>query len=101
MKMKTKTKATFDRLEKEIRKLSPERQAALLEQLRTDQAGEIINQDPDLKTVTLPEITRIYGVSQRSLLRYVAAGKLKAVLFGRKYVVTLRSLKNFFAEGGE
>jgi len=53
--------------------------------------------DPNLRTVTLDDVAKVYGVGKRSLLRYVADGQLKATRFGRKYVVTLSALRAFLA----
>ena len=56
----------------------------------------IVDADPELRTFTLEDIAKTYGVSVRSLLRYIAAGDLKAVRFGRKYHVTVTALREFF-----
>jgi len=48
---------------------------------------------------SLYEIQDILGVSYRSLLRYIDAGKLKAVKFGRLWKVSETDLKAFMTKG--
>ena len=55
----------------------------------------LIEADPELRTITLEQISEAYDVSTRSLLRYIAGGELRAVRFGRRYMVTLAALKEF------
>jgi len=57
----------------------------------------IVDADPELRAISLDDIVKTYSVSKRSLLRYVAAGELRATRFGRKYVVTLAALRAFLA----
>jgi excisionase family DNA binding protein len=60
--------------------------------------GERPGPSPGLRTLTLGDISRRYRVSVRSLLRYVHAGRLKAVRFGRQFQVTEEELRRFFSE---
>ena len=59
---------------------------------------KIIKDDPGLQLVTLATIAGTYGVSTRTLQRYIKAGELRAVRFGRKYCVTVSELRRFLNE---
>lgn len=48
-----------------------------------------------VKTYTLEELEEILGVTYRTLLNYLATGKLKGVKIGRKWHVSEENLKNF------
>lgn len=49
----------------------------------------------DMKLYTLTELESVLGVTHRSLLTYVTAGKLKAKKIGGKWRVTKADLKDF------
>lgn len=65
--------------------------------VKMDDFRSIVAASDDLRCVSLDDIVAEYGVSKRSLLRYVASGDLAATRFGRKYVVTISALKRFLA----
>jgi len=71
-----------------------------LDGLAMVETKRIIDEDPELQTLTLQEIADAYNVSNRSLLRYIADGKLRAVRFGRKYLVTIAALREFLNAKG-
>ena len=53
-----------------------------------------LNQVEDPKVYDLKDVEQILGVSNRTLLRYIDSGKLKATKLGRKYIVTKENLGN-------
>jgi hypothetical protein len=61
-----------------IRGLSREDHEALMRMV-----GERPGTPADLRTLTLEDISGQYRVSVRALLRYIHAGRLRAVRFGR------------------
>ena len=69
-----------------------------METTTTKQFREAIRADPKLQAVTLEQIAETYAVSKRALLRYIAAGDLRAGRFGRRYMVTLAALGEFLNE---
>lgn len=60
---------------------------------------ELVENDDDLKAVSVTEISKTYGISERSVLRYIQAGDLRASQFGRRYMVTIAELKRFLKAG--
>ncbi len=61
---------------------------------------QLVKGDEDLRIVTLEHITRVYGISDRTLKRHIAAKTLRAVRAGRRYRVTITNLKRYL-NGGE
>jgi len=57
----------------------------------TDRTNDI----KELKLYTLTELEEILGVTHRTLLSYVKAGKLKAVKVGSKWRVSKADLVSF------
>ena len=53
-----------------------------------------LNQGEDPKVYDLKEVGQILNVCNRTLLRYIDSGKLKAVKLGKKYIVTKENLEN-------
>ena len=51
----------------------------------------------DLQTLTLDEVGRLYGISRRSLSKYIAQGRLRAIQVGRHKQVTVAALREFLA----
>ena len=68
--------------------------------LNLSEFRQLVKGDEDLRVVTLEHITRVYGISDRTLKRHIAAKKLRAVRAGRRYRVTISNLKRFL-NGGE
>jgi len=65
---------------------------------------QLIENDPELKLFTLDEIAEAYGLSDRTLKRYIADGQLRAVRLGRTLRVSLTDWRDFLrsrqVEGG-
>lgn len=54
---------------------------------------EVAGADPCLAVVSLEELAETYGVSERSLRRYIQRGELAAKRLGRRYVVTVEAVR--------
>ena len=54
---------------------------------------EVVEGKAERETITLAEIASTYGVSRRTLERYIASGKLSATKIGRTYHVTVANLE--------
>lgn len=54
-----------------------------------------IIQESDPQIYYLKDLEKILRVSNRSLLRYIKADKLKATRIGKKYIVTRENLDKF------
>ena len=50
-------------------------------------------QDPSLTLFTLDEVSQAFGVSRRTLSKYISEGRLQATRFGRYKRVTLQELR--------
>lgn len=58
-----------------------------------------ITRGEDPRVYDLKEVAQILGVSNRTLLRYIDSGKLKATKLGKKYIVTKEALEKLIADG--
>ena len=76
-KTPTRRRTKLDRLASEARRLPADRRQQLMSEL--DQDGShlraIVDADPELRTFTLEDIAKTYGVSVRSLLRPCVQGQ--------------------------
>ena len=60
---------------------------------------QLIDRDEDLQLLTVEQVSRKYKISDRTLKRHIAAGRLRAVRVGRRYCVTVSNLKRYFNGG--
>ncbi len=58
-----------------------------------------ITMGDDPRVYDLKEVAQILSVSNRTLLRYIDSGKLKATKLGKKYIVTKESLEKLIRDG--
>jgi len=93
------TTKTLDALAEALQALPIERRRAFGAWLRecavSEDLKEIVAADPQLRTFSLAEVAEALDVSERSLLRYIHAGRLRAVRMGRRYRVSVAALQDF------
>lgn len=58
-------------------------------------ALDVLRADPELRTVTLAELAGAYGLSTKTLLRDIQAGRLEAVKLGAGYQVTIAQVRTW------
>ena len=65
----------------------------------SDTMGDILQERPDLRLYSLEEVSKLIGVTHRTVWNYVKAGKLKAAKIGGAWKVTEENLRKF-SNGG-
>jgi len=56
-------------------------------------ALDVLRADPELRAITLAELAGAYGLSTKTLLRDIRAGRLAAVKLGAGYQVTIAKVR--------
>lgn len=64
-------------------------------QMTDAEFSEMISTNPKLRMMSLEQIAGHYPISERTLLRHIQEGKLSAIRFGRRYLVTVAALEAF------
>lgn len=49
----------------------------------------------DIKVYSMKEVSKILGVTQRTLYNYIKSGKLRVQKIGGKWIITEENLKKF------